>query len=82
MTPTACALSFALFRKQAKGRRRGDNDGLVLGSLVAGGLSPRDVVFEQLFWAATHLILVGAVCPVIFVACSVRFSNTTETPTR
>jgi hypothetical protein len=39
---------------------------LLFGSLVAGGLSPRDAVFEQLFRAATGLIVVGAVCLVIF----------------
>ena len=39
---------------------------LVFGSLVAGGLSPRDAVFEQQFWAATSVILVGTVGFVIF----------------
>jgi hypothetical protein len=39
---------------------------LLFGSLVAGGLSPRDDLFEELFRAATGLIIVGAVCLVIF----------------
>ena len=39
---------------------------LVFGSLVARGLSPRDAVFEQQFWAATSVILGGAVGFAIF----------------
>jgi hypothetical protein len=38
--------------------------GLVFGSLVAGGLSPTDMVFYQLFLAAAGLI---GVCALGFV---------------
>jgi hypothetical protein len=38
----------------------------VFGGLVSGALSPHDAVFEQLFWAAMSLILVGVVGFVIF----------------
>jgi len=37
----------------------------VFAGLVSGALSPHDAVFEQLFWAATSLILLGAVALLI-----------------
>lgn len=62
--------------KRRGGETTMDLYALLFGSLVAGGLSPRDVVLEQLPWTATGLIIVGAVCLVI--VARPRFKNMTE----
>jgi hypothetical protein len=50
----------------------------VFAGLVSGAFAPLDAVFEQLFLAATSLILVGAVGVVIFPRVGVAFAKTSS----